>query len=97
MNFMTFTFEFTDNLKKIIEKLVKKDKKLSEELYKKINEIINSDEITIEHYKNLKYDFSNKKRVHIRNNFVLLFSVLKDKNHIIFLDFEHRDNIYKRK
>lgn len=97
MNFMTFTFEFTDNLKKVIEKLVKKDKKLSEELYRKITEIINSDQIIIEHYKNLKYDFSNKKRVHIRNNFVLLFSVLKDRNHIIFLDFEHRDNVYKRK
>lgn len=97
MNFMTFTFEFTDNLKKIIEKLVKKDKKLSKELYRKITEIINSDETTIEHYKNLKYDFSNKKRVHIRNNFVLLFSVLKDKNHILFLNFEHRDNVYKRK
>lgn len=94
---MTFTFEFTDNLKKIIEKLNRKDKKLSEELYRKINEIINSDEITIEHYKNLKYDFSNKKRVHIINNFVLLFSVIKDKNHVIFLDFEHRDNVYKRK
>lgn len=97
MNFMTFTFEFTDNLKKIIEKLNRKDKRLSEELYRKITEIINSDETTIDYYKNLKYGFSNKKRVHIRNNFVLLFSVIKDKNHIIFLDFEQRDNVYKRK
>lgn len=94
---MKFTFEFTDNLKKIIAKLNKKDKKLAKELYRKIREIINSDEINIEHYKNLKYDYSDKKRVHVRNNFVLLFSVKKEKNHIIFLDFEHRDNVYKRK
>lgn len=80
---MTFTFEFTDNLKKIIAKLNKKDKKLAEELYRKIREIINSDEINIEHYKNLKYDYSDKKRVHIRNNFVLLFSVKKEKSHYI--------------
>jgi len=94
---MAFTCEFTDLFKRIAKKLVKRDKKLSEELYRKINEIINSDEKTVEHYKNLKYDFSNKKRVHIRDNFELLFSVLKDKNHIIFLDFEHQDKVYKRK
>ncbi len=95
MNIMVFTFEFTDNLKKIIDKLNKKDKKLADELYNKITEIIESEDI--DHYKNLKYDLSDRKRVHIEKRFVLIFKFIKSEKHIIFLDFEHRDNVYKHR
>jgi len=36
----------------------------------------------------------DKKRVHV-GNFVLVFKLVKKENKIIFLDFDHHDNIYR--
>ena len=47
-----------------------------------------------EHYKNLRYGLKDKKRVHV-GNFVLVFKLVKEENKIIFLDFDHHDNIYR--
>ncbi|MEK6973568.1 MAG: addiction module toxin RelE [archaeon] len=93
---MAFQYSISDKLKSIIEKLVKKDKTRSEIIYKKIKEITNCDEFTIEHYKNLRYDLSDRKRVHIDKSFVLIFRVDKKNNFILFVDFDHHDNIYKK-
>ena len=93
---MPFDYELDDNLKRIIEKIQKRDPQRIEILYKKIKQIINSDEFTIEHFKNLKHDFSDRKRVHIDKSFVLTFKYFKDKKFILFLDFDHHDNIYKK-
>ncbi|MFH1751785.1 MAG: addiction module toxin RelE [archaeon] len=93
---MPFDYDFTDKLKNIIQKLQKKDKKRVNIIYKKVKQIINSDEITIEHYKNLKHEFSDRKRVHIDKSFVLTFKYIKEKKFILFLDFDHYDNIYKK-
>jgi len=71
-------------------KLSKKDKTLYEQLIKKINEVINS--YDIEHYKNLKYNFKDSKRVHI-GHFVLVFQFYKANNKILFDDFDHHDEI----
>ncbi len=60
---------------------------------KKINEVVNSD--NIEHYKNLKYDMKDSKRVHIRH-FVLIFQFDKKNNLINFDDFNHHDDIYRK-
>ena len=79
-------------LQKILNKLSKKDKSLYEQVLKKIDEIINSSDI--EHYKNLKHDLSDKKRVQI-GHFVLVFSFIKSENKIKFLDFDHHDVIYR--
>jgi len=59
---------------------------------KKIEEVINSDDI--EHYKNLRYDLKDRKRVHV-GPFVLAFKFIKEENKIIFLDFQHHDKIYE--
>ncbi|PIU21207.1 MAG: addiction module toxin RelE [Candidatus Diapherotrites archaeon CG08_land_8_20_14_0_20_34_12] len=93
---MTFQYSISDKLKSIIEKLLKKDKIRAEIIYKKIKEIINCDELTIEHYKNLRYDLSDRKRVHIDKSFVLIFRVDKQNKFILFIDFDHHDNIYKK-
>jgi mRNA interferase RelE/StbE/toxin YoeB len=90
-----FNFDLSDELKFIIKKLAKKDRKRVEIINKKIKEIISNDSDTIDHYKNLKHDMSSLKRVHIDKSFVLTFSVDKAKNFILFLDFDHHDNIYK--
>ena len=94
---MVLTFNISEELENKIEKQVTKDKKLSQELYKKIKEIIDNDDQTINHYKNLRYSFSDRKRVHVGKHFVLIFKYIKEKKHLIFLDFEHQDKIYKRK
>ncbi len=85
-------FEISENLQNILKKLSKKDKSLHGQVLKKINEIINSYEI--EHYKNLRYNLKDSKRVHI-GHFVLVFQFDKSTKKIFFDDFDHHDNIYK--
>ena len=92
-----FNFNLTDELKSIMEKLVKKDKKRVEIINKKIRQIVNSDSTFVQHYKNLKYDLKDFKGVHIDSSFVLVFKVDIPNNFILFVDFDHHDNIYKKK
>jgi len=92
-----FNFNLTDELKSIIEKLAKKDKKRVEIINKKIKQVINSDLISIEHYKNLRYDLKDFKGVHIDSSFVLVFRVDIPNNFVLFVDFDHHDRIYKKK
>ncbi len=89
-----FRYSISDKLKLIIDKLVKKDKKTAEIIYKKIKEIVNNDAETIQRYKNLRHDLSDSKRVHINKSFVLTFKVDIENNFILFWDFDHHDNIY---
>ena len=88
-----YSHEVKPHLKKILTKLSKKDKKLYEQVLNKIDEIIKSE--SIEHYKNLKYDMKDCKRVHI-GHFVIVFSLEKPQNLISFEDLDHHDNIYKK-
>ena len=60
---------------------------------KKIEEVINS--YDIEHYKNLRYNLKNSKRVHV-GHFVLVFQYDKPKDEVNFDDFDHHDDIYNR-
>ena len=92
-----FDFNLSDELKLIIKKLIKKDKKKVEIINRKIREIINSNNQSIKHYKNLKHDLSEYKRVHIERSFVLVFKVNMKNNFILFVDFDHHDRIYKKR
>ncbi len=89
-----YHYEVMPNLQRILNKLFKKDKARYEQVMNKIEEIINSPDV--EHYKNLRYDLSDKKRAQI-GHFVLVFSFIKSENKIKFLDFDHHDNIYKKR
>ena len=91
-----FEFDLSDELKLILSKLVKKDPKKVGIINKKIHEIVNRDKDTIQHYKNLQHDLSEYKRVHIDKSFVLTFKVDLSKNFVLFADFDHHDNIYKK-
>lgn len=82
-------FEFSDHLKKILNKLYKKDRTKYEAVMKKVEEISNSADF--DHYKNLRYNMKDSKRVHM-GHFVLVFRVIGDK--VYFDDFDHHDNIY---
>ena len=84
-------WKISENLQDIMKKLFKKDKSLYEQLLKKINEIINCE--NVEHYKNLRYNMKDSKRVHT-GHFVLIFQYDISKDEINFDDFDHHDNIY---
>lgn len=84
-------FELKPELYKKLVKLSKKDKHVYEAVMKKIDEIVNS--YDIEHYKNLRYNMKDSKRVHI-GHFVLIFSFDKTRDFISFEDFDHHDSIY---
>lgn len=88
-----FEFDITDILKKKLEKVGKKDKILALNFYKKIKEIISRDQKTIQMYKNLKSPMNEYKRIHLTDNYILLFKVQKNK--IIFIDIKHWDDVYK--
>ncbi|MFH1916955.1 MAG: type II toxin-antitoxin system RelE/ParE family toxin [Nanoarchaeota archaeon] len=87
------TYEIKPSLQDILHKLSKKDRTMYERVLKKIEEIIMSDDI--DHYKNLRYDMKDKKRVHV-GHCVLVFSFQKDTDLISFLDFGHHDEMYAR-
>ncbi|MEK6935357.1 MAG: addiction module toxin RelE [Nanoarchaeota archaeon] len=87
---MPYNYRTSKNLDRILEKLLRKDKSLYEQVLNKINEIVNS--LDIKHYKNLRYNMKDKKRVHV-GHFVLVFKLNKQENLIEFDDFDHVKNV----
>ncbi len=85
-------FKTSEHLKGILAKLAKKDKSTYEQVLKKIDEVVNF--YDVEHYKNLRYNMKDSKRVHI-GHFVLVLHYDKASDTIFFDDFDHHDNIYK--
>jgi mRNA-degrading endonuclease RelE of RelBE toxin-antitoxin system len=94
---MPLTRDFSDELKAKLKKLLRKDKRRYRLVIKKMKEIAGSDEETINRYKNLRYNLKDEKRVHINGSFVLTFKFIKEKQFILFTDFDHHDKIYQRK
>ena len=88
---MTFKFIISSELRCRLEKLALKDRKLALAVRKKIQQIIDFDEVTIDHFKNLRGDMSNYKRVHI-GSFVLFFEINEDT--VIFDRLVHHDEAY---
>ena len=86
--------EIRPNLQKIMKKLFKKDYQTRERIIKKIKEIINS--YDVEHYKNLRHDLKEFKRVQIGGK-VLVFKFDKTNNKILFFDFDDHNKIYMKR
>ena len=83
-------FVFRDSFEKKILKLKGKE---SYSVFKKIAEVIQSDDLS--HYKNLKYSLKKYKRVHVNSSYVILF--YDDITKMIYFDsYEHHDNIYRK-
>lgn len=57
---------------------------------KKVDNICSKD---INHFKNLRYDLKQYKRVHVNDSFVILF--FDEKNVVHFVDYAHHDVVYK--
>ena len=75
----------------ILIKLRKKDLVLFRALQKKICQIAQLDIASIQHFKNLKGNLKDYKRVHV-GSFVLIFKV--ERETIIFSKFVHHDEAY---
>jgi len=88
-----YKWRTSEHLQGVMKKLSKKDKSLYDQLLKKIEEIIKCQDI--EHYKNLRYNMKDSKRVHI-GHFVLVFQYDKAIGTINFDDFDHHDTIYSK-
>ena len=89
-----FTYDITDVLRKKLKKLGKKDRVLAQTFYRKLQEVIKRDEKTINSYKNLKSPMNDFKRIHLTDNYILLFKV--ENKHIVFVDIKHWDQVYKK-
>ena len=87
-----FTYNISDELKKKLKKIGKKDKILARNFYRKVQEVINRDEKTIHYYKNLRSPLNEYKRIHLTDNYILLFEVIK--NHIIFIDIKRWKDLF---
>ncbi len=72
--------------------LCRKDKNTYQALVKKMQEILNCDDIN--HYKNLRKPLQHLKRVHISGPFVLTFRYEEAEDKIVFYNFDHHDNVY---
>lgn len=86
-----YNFKLSEHLQNILKRLSKKDVQLYERVLGKINEVVHC--YDIEHYKNLRYNMKDSKRVHV-GYFVLVFQYNKSDNEILFDDFDHHDNVY---
>ena len=93
---MPLEYDLSDKLKDILRALSKRDPKKVLIINKKIKQMVNSDEFTIEHYKNLRHGLKDFKRVHIDGHFVLTFQYNKAKKIVFFADYEHHDNAYRK-
>lgn len=87
-----YQIDQSDELKDVLRKLFKKDKRRYDAILNKMIEISTSQ--NIQHYKNLRAPKNHLKRVHVDSHFVLTFSVNEKEKIVKFVDFEHHDKAY---
>ncbi len=87
-----YRFSYAGYLLSKLKKLKKKDKPLYIRLQKKIVTIINNPLLG----KPLRNILKNRRRVHVAS-FVLTYEIVEIQKEIRFLDFEHHNNVYKKK
>ena len=89
-----FRYDITDKLKKKLFKLAKRDRVLAKIFKRKLLEVISHDKNSISTYKNLRSPLNEYKRIHLTDNYILLFAVNLEKNHVLFVDILHWDCAY---
>lgn len=80
---------FSIELKRILEKMAKKDKVGLKKIENQIYKIISSPTVG----KPLRNVMKNYRRVHIES-FVLVYKIENDE--ITFVDYDHHDRVYKK-
>jgi mRNA-degrading endonuclease RelE of RelBE toxin-antitoxin system len=86
------TFAISALFEKKLGKLQRKNSSLYNKIVLKMNEVLSTPDLS--HYKNLKYNLKNCKRVHV-GSYVFTFQYILVRNHVFFDDVDHHDKIYK--
>ncbi|MFZ2303872.1 MAG: type II toxin-antitoxin system mRNA interferase toxin, RelE/StbE family [Minisyncoccia bacterium] len=84
-----FTFGFSTEFKKILEKLARKDKLGLKKVETQVYKIVSNPLIG----KPLRNVLKNYRRVHIES-FVLVYKI--ENKEITFVDYDHHDRVYKK-
>ncbi|MFH0986467.1 MAG: type II toxin-antitoxin system RelE/ParE family toxin [Candidatus Micrarchaeota archaeon] len=87
---MKYTPDFSDEIKRKLKKLKKKDINQLHIIEKKMEEILENPHA----FKPLKWPMVHKRRVQI-GHFVLTYSIYENEKAVKFLDYEHHDKAYK--
>ncbi|MFH1849982.1 MAG: type II toxin-antitoxin system mRNA interferase toxin, RelE/StbE family [archaeon] len=87
---MAYELDVSDILEKKFVKLARKNKKQVLIIHKKVEEIRENPY----HYKPLRGDLRDARRVHIDKSFVLIYEVDEANKIVRLLDYDHHDNIY---
>jgi len=88
-------FKNSPHLEAKLKKLEKKSPSQFKAAQNKIEEIKRIIPENPQHYKNLRYDLKDYKRVHIDKSFVIIFTVDLTLKKVEFLDLDHHDKIYE--
>jgi addiction module RelE/StbE family toxin len=86
---MSYDIYLSLDLKHVLKKLEKKDKKHYLKVEKKIEQVLENPY----HYKPLTGDLSGSRRVHI-GSYVLIYEINEKKHYILFLKYQHHDKVY---
>lgn len=87
---MPYNIQFENVLETILQKIKKKDYILYQRIIHKILEISKNPEL----WKPLRNVLKGKRRVHV-DSFVLVYSIDKKNETVIFINFEHHDKVYR--
>lgn len=87
---MSYELEISKKIKKIFNKIKKKNRPLAEILKKKIKQIL----LDPNQFKPLRGNMAGVRRVHIGKSFVLIYEILENKKIVRLIDFNHHDKIY---
>ena len=87
---MPYNIQFENVLEIILQRLKKKDYILYQRIIHKIIEISKNPELG----KPLRNVLKGKRRVHV-GSFVLVYSIDKKNETVIFINFEHHDKVYR--
>jgi len=88
---MTLDYVLSDGLEETFNKLAKKDPVLAAAVGKKINQITCLLMEEVQHFKNLRGDLREYKRVHVGSH-ILMFKI--HGNLLVFDRFTHHDKAY---
>jgi YafQ family addiction module toxin component len=80
-----------ESLDKKFKKLQKKDKELLRLVDKKVQDILEDPY----RFKPLRKPLQNKRRIHVRSSFVLVYEINEKEKIVTLCDFDHHNNIYK--
>ena len=89
-----YSLEVKEEVDKIFDKLYKKDAKLFFAINKKIKSIRENPSHV---YKFLRRPLQMFNRVHIGNQFVLIFKIDHNRKMVVIYYFNHRDKVYNWK